>query len=232
MTQRRSIAGWCLLITLTLLFGSCDGCRRKARSKYYNSLEKIGLEKREVLIRRVDKARDAQENAQEQFEDALEQFQALVGHDGGELEAMYENLKGEYESAESRAEKVRDRIIKVENVAEALFLEWQQEIDLFENAKFQRDSKAKLRETKARYSSLLTVMNRASASMDPVLLKLRDQVLYLKHNLNAQALGSLDRQAQLLQDDVDSLLRDLQASITEADRFIAEISGESPPNPD
>lgn len=120
--------------------------------------------------------------------------------------------------------------MKVENVAEALFLEWQQEIELFENAKFQRESKAKLRETKARYTALLTVMNRASASMDPVLHKLRDQVLYLKHNLNAQALGSLDQQAQLLQEDIDSLLRDLQASISEADRFIAAISGESSQN--
>lgn len=86
MAQRRNVVGWFLLITMAMILGSCDGCRRKARSKYYNSLEKIGLEKREVLVRRVDKARDAQENAQEQFEDALEQFQALVDYDGGELE--------------------------------------------------------------------------------------------------------------------------------------------------
>ena len=227
MTKRHSKTAWWLLLTLAALLAGCDGCRQQVRGKYYESFEKIGLEKREMLVNRVGKTRKAQEQAQEQFEDALQQFQALIGHDGGELEAMYESLKGEFEDAEARAENVRERIVKVENVAEALFAEWQQEIDVFENADFKRESNAKLRTTKTRYASLLKTMQKAAASMDPVLVKLRDQVLYLKHNLNAQALGSLDQQAQLLEADVEKLLSDMQASIAEADRFITKMTEES-----
>lgn len=221
-------AAWLLLLTIAALLSGCEGCRRNLRERYYNSLETVGLEKREMLVKRVDKARGAQEEAQEQFEDALEEFQALVGHDGGDLEKMYNSLKGEYEDSEARAEQVREKINKVENVALALFDEWQQEINQFENHEYRRVSERKLRDTKNRYSELLATMKKASASMDPVLTKLSDQVLFLKHNLNAQALGSLDQQATLLENDVQRLLGDMQASIAEAERFIADMTEKEP----
>ena len=224
LSRIRTVLAWLVLLSLTLLLSGCEGCRRNVRERYYQSLESIGLEKREMLVKRVDKARDAQEDAQEQFEDALEEFQALIGHDGGDLEAMYDSLKGEYDDAEARAEKVREKIRKVENVALSLFDEWQQEIGQFQNGEYRRESEKKLRETKGRYNELLATMKKASASMDPVLKKLNDQVLFLKHNLNAQALGSLDQQATLLESDVSQLIQDMQASIAEADRFIAEMA--------
>ena len=228
MRRFHHLTSWFLLLAMAALLTGCDGCRRHVRERYYNSLESVGLEKREMLVNRVDKARGAQEEAQEQFEDALEEFQALVGHDGGDLEKMYNSLKGEYEDAEARAEKVREKINKVENVALALFEEWQDEIEQFENGEYRRTSEKKLRETKSRYNELLATMQKASASMDPVLTKLNDQVLFLKHNLNAQALGSLDQQATLLENDIQALLGDMQASIAEAERFIADMTEAEP----
>ena len=227
MTKRRSLGPWILLLTLTLSLAGCEGCRKKARGKYFDSLEKIGLEKRDLLVKRVDKARDAQEDAQKEFEDALEELQSMVSYDGGELETMYDRLKGKYDDAESRAENVRDRIRKVENVAQALFEEWRQEIEVFNNEAYKRESRDKLQETKSRYGELLAKMKQASGSMEPVLERLRDQVLYLKHNLNAQTLGSLDHEADLLQADVSRLITDMQASIAEADRFIQDMKKES-----
>lgn len=223
----RRVVSWLLLISLVALLSGCEGCRREAREKYFNSLEKVGLEKRELLVKRVNKAKGSQEDAQEQFEDALEQFQSLVAYDGGDLEKMYNKLKGEYDASEARAEEVRDRIRKVENVALALFDEWQQEIQQFDNAAYRRDSEVKLRETKQRYSELLKTMKKASTSMDPVLIKLRDQVLFLKHNLNAKALGSLDSEAAVLETDIARLIGDMQTSIAEAEAFISEMT-ESP----
>lgn len=220
---RRIVLQTAAVLLLASLTG-CEGCKQQVREEYYSSLEKIGLEKRDMLVKRVDKARDAQEDAQEQFEDALEQFQALVGHTGSDLEAMYGALKGEYEDAESRAENVRSRIKKVENVALALFDEWKAEIEQIQNQDYRKESRRKLGQTQNRYAELIGTMKKASASMEPVLAKLKDQVLYLKHNLNAQAFGSLDREAELLQGDVGRLIEDMQASIREADRFIADMS--------
>ncbi|MDA8019753.1 MAG: DUF2959 domain-containing protein [Thermoanaerobaculia bacterium] len=222
---RRALA-YVVLITLCFGLTGCDLLRSKARDQYYDIWEAVGREKREMLVKRVGKARNAQEEAQEQFEDALEEFQALTGHDGGDLERTYESLKAEFEKAETRAEAVRERIRKVENVAESLFSEWKTELETFDNAQFRKDSAAKLDATRQKYAKVVSAMNRAASSMDPVLVRLRDQVLYLKHNLNAQALGSLDQEVVNLQGDVNRLIADIQASITEADRFIAELDAE------
>ena len=114
-------------------------------------------------------------------------------------------------------------VAKIENIAEALVTEWQEEIARFDNAKYRRESETKLRATRTRYSELIAAMHRAAESMDPVLTKLQDQVLYLKHNLNARALGSLDQEVARLESDVARLLGDMQNSIAEADRFIADM---------
>jgi predicted metal-dependent hydrolase len=41
-------------------------------------LEKVGVEKRDILIDRVENAKDSQQNAQKQFSSALEQLTALI----------------------------------------------------------------------------------------------------------------------------------------------------------
>lgn len=211
---RRSLP---LLVLLALAL-PLPGCRA-AREKYYGALEKVGVEKRELLVHRVDKAKEAQE----QFKDALEEFQALIGHQGGDLERMYKKLSSEYEASAARAEEVRERVRKVEQVAESLFDEWQREIAEYRDSALRRESERQLAATQGRYRELLTVMKGSLKPMDPVLGKLRDQVLFLKHNLNAQALGSLQGTAASLQVEVDALVEQMSASIAEADRFIREM---------
>ena len=210
------------LLTLLLLALPLAGCQA-AREEYYRALEKVGVEKRELLVHRVDKAKQAQQEAQEQFKDALEEFQALVGHQGGDLETMYKKLSGEYEDSVRRADEVRERVRKVEEVAQSLFDEWRKEIGQYGDAELRRESERQLEATRARYGQLVQVMKRSTRPMEPVLGKLHDQVLFLKHNLNAKALGSLSGTAKNLQVEVDALIAQMQSSIAEADRFIAEM---------
>lgn len=190
---------------------------------YYSALEKIGIEKREILVDRVESARDAQGKAQKQFKDALEQFKALVGYDGGDLEAMYDTLSGEYDASVAQAQAVRDRIAGVKDVAGALFREWEEELGQYSDPKLKRQSQRQLADTRARYGKLVSAMDRAAASMDPVLAMLHDQTLFLKHNLNARALGSLAGTADDLQTEVSRLVKQMQVAIAEANRFIATI---------
>ena len=58
-----------------------SGCQ----SAYYAAWEKVGVEKRDILVDRVENAKESQEDAQEQFSSALEAFSAAVAFDGGEL---------------------------------------------------------------------------------------------------------------------------------------------------
>jgi DUF2959 family protein len=70
------------------------------------------------------------------------------------------------------------------------------------------------------YSQLISHMHDAEERMDPVLEAFQDQVLYLKHNLNAQAIGSLENELVGIRQDVDELIRNMEQSIAESEAFI------------
>ena len=190
---------------------------------YYSTMEKFGQEKRDILVKRVKNARDDQEEAKKQFQTTLQQFQAVTGFQGGDLEAKYKKLNSEYERCESAAEDVRGRIKSVEKVANDLFTEWQDEIKQYSSDELRRNSERQLQETKQRYQQLIGVMKHAAATMDPVLGKFKDQVLFLKHNLNAQAISSLQTTAAGIEADVQKLIADMEKSIAEANDFIKQM---------
>ncbi|MEP7704080.1 DUF2959 domain-containing protein [Paraglaciecola sp. 25GB23A] len=208
-----------IVISIFLCLSSCQ-------SAYYAAWEKVGVEKRDILVDRVENAKDSQEEAQEQFSSALEQLSLLIKFDGGELQGVYDALKNEFEASEASASEVRARIDKVESVAEALFTEWQDELEQYSNATLKRDSQAKLRDTQKRYKSLLTAMRKAEAKMPPVLNALRDNVLYLKHNLNANAIGALQGEFNGIKNNIGKLIIEMNKAIKESNTFIANMQKE------
>ena len=210
---------------LVCILLSSVSCKTIYDAAYYRTLEAFGQEKRDILVNRVDDARESQEDAKEQFSSALERFTVLMNFDGGDLEQVYDELNTEFERSESRAKRVRDRISEVQDVANALFDEWEEELDQYSDPKLRRSSEQQLDDTRTRFEQMDRVMNRAADKMDPVLDAFRDQVLFLKHNLNARAIASLEDTAAELQSDVASLIRDMEASINEATSFIEEIQG-------
>src|ERR1700744_564548 len=112
-------------ITLGLTaLSAITGCS----SAYYAAWQKLGYEKRDILVSRVKDARDEQEDAKKQFKTTLQQFQELTNYNGGDLEAKYKKLNGEYESAESQAAAVTKRVNSVDKVANDLFAEWEKEL--------------------------------------------------------------------------------------------------------
>jgi hypothetical protein len=210
------------MIHFILIFGFCFLCASCA-STYYRAMESLGIQKRDILVDRVEKARESQEEAGEQFQSALESFREVVAFDGGELERKYDKLKAEYDRSKAKAQEVTDRINSVEKVADDLFDEWEDELEQYSNQDLRGSSERLLRDTRSRYSEMMKAMRRAESKMPPVLAQLNDQVLFLKHNLNAQAIGSIRGVAGELELDVNALLKELQKSIAEANEFIAEM---------
>ena len=114
----------------------------------------------------------------------------------------------------------------VENVAAALFSEWATELGQYSSADLRRKSEAKLTQTKTRYINMLAAMKRPEQRIDPVLKPLRDQGLYLKHNLNARALAAIKGELVKVDAQVDQLVKDMNRSIAEADKFIQSMEKE------
>lgn len=190
---------------------------------YYAAMEKVGIHKRDILEDRVEDARDAQMKSQQEFKDALQQLSHVIGFDGGDLQQRYEALSAQYEDSKKAADDVTNRINKVETVAFDLFKEWEQELGQYQNAQLKADSRKKLLETKRQFNSLLKVMRKAEKKMEPVLKALNDNVLYLKHNLNAKAVGAISGEFKGLQRDVNALVREMDSAIAESNQFIQSI---------
>ncbi|QCT97151.1 DUF2959 domain-containing protein [Stutzerimonas degradans] len=214
--MRRLLLTCCVMLTLS-------GCQ----SAYYSAMEKAGVHKRDILVDRVEDARDSQQDAKQQFKDALERYRSVVKVNGGDLERRYEALNREYEASVAAANDVRARIEAVEDVAEALFDEWEDELQQYSNASLKNASARELSRTRSEYRTLLQRMKAAEKRIAPVLAVLHDQVLFLKHNLNARAIGALQGEYRTLQSNVDQLMADMQRAIDEADSFIRRLQAAS-----
>lgn len=195
------------------------GCATAA----YSIQEKFGIEKRDILVSRVEEVAKSQTEAKEEFVDALTAFRAVVAVDAGELETVYDELNRAYKRADAQADDVKSRVVSVKRVSRDLFKEWKGELNSYSDPGLRRASEQQLRETEQRYALLTEKMDAATASMDPVLSVFKDRVLYLKHNLNARAIAALNTETADLEGDVARLIAEMEQSIMAADRFISDM---------
>lgn len=205
-----------IFVSLIIFLAGCQ-------SAYYAAWEKVGVEKRDILVDRVEDAKESQEDAQQQFSSALDEFSQLINFNGGELQDVYKQLKDQFEVSEASASTLSNRINKVESVAEALFDEWENELEKYSNAKLKRESQKQLKDTQRRYTSLVSTMRKAESTMEPILSALRDNVLYLKHNLNANAVGALQGEFNGIKREINQLIVEMNKAISESNRFISSM---------
>ncbi len=206
-------------IVLVFCFLALSSCNQL----YYKAQEKIGNEKRDILVDRIKKGREDQDKAKEQYKTTLEAFQAATGFQGGKTEEVYKRLKKEYDEAAERTRKVSDRIQSIEQVSSDMFSEWDRELNSMNNGDLRNKSNVLLKATRRRYTDLIRKMKSVESKAKPVLKAFEDQVLFIKHNLNAEAITSLKSNIVKMDADVQILIRDIEASTKEADAFIASI---------
>lgn len=209
-----------LSVTVLALVLTLSGCQ----SAYYSAMEKVGVHKRDILIDRVEETKDLQQESQEEFKSALERLTTLIDFNGGELQDTYNQLNDDYESSLNAANEVSTNINKVEDVAEALFDEWSDELEQYKSASLKRESSKKLAATKRQFDQLLRSMRSAESKMEPVLTSLHDNVLYLKHNLNAQAVSAIKGEFTNLKRDIQLLMNDMNKSIADSNKFIEQMN--------
>ena len=222
MTRRPPFVVAALIAISALAISSCD-------SWYYGAMRKFGMEKRDILVKRVTDARKSQEEAKDEFKTALERFKSVIEVKGGALEDKYETLNKELNRSEDRAKRVRDRIDSVRSVSDDLFKEWDKELNQYSDRSMRAESQRELKETRHRAETLIRSMEKAQRRIEPVLKPLRDRVLFLKHNLNAKAIGALDAELLAVRTNVDALIADLEAAISEADQFVASMGTPNEP---
>ncbi|MDP9173494.1 MAG: DUF2959 domain-containing protein [Planctomycetota bacterium] len=190
---------------------------------YYKAWQKLGYEKRDILVSRVETGKQDQKAAEGQFKTTMQKFQELTKFNGGDLEAEYGKLNSSYESCVARADDVSKNIKSIDSVATDMFAEWDTELGQYDNPDLKAKSQEELNQTREKYKQLISLMRKSEASMQPVLRAFHDQVLFMKHNLNAAAINSLQSTAAGIDTDVQKLIADMEASINEADSFLSKV---------
>lgn len=208
--------------TLTAIFKHFFS--QKMRDVYYKTRETFGEHKRDIVVYEVSQACVNLEEARDQFENALERFKTIVYVENSSLENKYNLLKRQYDFCQAKADHVSNRVRAIENVSEALFTEWETELEQYSNRALRANSKLQLKISRQRYARLIRTFNRAEEKMLPVLAAFKDQVLFLKHNLNAQAIAALQHEFQGISTDISQLIRVMEIIIIEANEFIASLS--------
>ena len=208
-----------LLIALMLNLMACE----TTQNIKYTALEKVGIHKRDILVDRIKDTSVTQEKTKQEFQTAYQQLSSLVKVNDNGLEAKYNKLKKAVESSESRTDDLKKRIAKVDQVANALFTEWAQELDQYTSPNLRSISASNLNTTKQRYAVIYQKMQSSYNNVLPVLKILQDNTLYLKHNLNARAVNSLSSEVLSVEKKVTDLIKKMEISIDESKRFINEM---------
>jgi hypothetical protein len=208
---------------LACLLGLAMVSATACRNVVYSAYENFGVYKRDLLKKRVVSARDEEKGAQQEFKDALTRLKELTGFQGGEVEKHYRRIQSDYDDAAARVTAVHKRIQDVETVAGDLFAEWEKEDRQIETEALRQSSRRQLVETRQRYEDMLAALKKSERAMDPVLHKLHDYVLALKHSLNAEAIGQLQGESTKIQADMAQLIEQMNASIASADEFIRQM---------
>lgn len=214
------------LLTISLLFisFSCANPIKKAVNKAkYSAYEMVGVEKRDLFKKEVSNVKDDQEETGESFKDALKKLKEIYAFDGGDLEDKHEDLNESYINAKEKSQNVKNRIEKLNTVATDLFAEWEGEILEISSSDLQKQSREKLVETKKKYNQLYKQLKASESKVAPVLTKLKDQVLFLKHNLNAKAIAGLKVESGKIQSEIKGLIDEMNESNRKAEEFIKTL---------
>jgi phage-related tail protein len=196
---------------------------KKFRNVYYNARESIGDHKRTIVVSQVEQACVSLQDTRDEFQDALERFKSLVNVSETTLDHKYNLLNRQYQFCRAKSEAVSDRIRAIEDVSEALFIEWERELDEYTNRSLRNLSRQQLKAARQNYGRLIKSMRRAEGKIQPVLLAFKDQVLYLKHNLNAQAIAALRHEFIEIGIDISQLIHAMEQTIAEANQFVSTL---------
>ena len=208
-----------LLIFVSALLLTSTGCT----STYVAAWNKLGWETRELLVDQVGDTRARQEAAKEQFTSALEQFKATFNYDGGQLEEAYNKLQKDYDRCAAQADDLQDEIAGMKRLGKAMFDEWEDDIEAQTVPEYKTAMTQQRKDTLKAYEDMVAKMDEAAEKMGPVLEAFEGRVLFLKSSLNAQAIASLQTNADELIDGIEVLIAEMNQSIAEADEFIAAM---------
>jgi tetratricopeptide (TPR) repeat protein len=223
ITQKKmhGVAASVILVGLIFLTG-CGGAY-KASGQY----------KRDLLLDRIEKARQSHEQAKKQFEVVLANYSNIIDANAGDIRGEYNKLNRECKRARKITKDINRSVQDVQDVGKPLFRSWEDELSEYKNEDIRRTSEEQLEIARSNYLKLVHTMKSSESIISTVLTSLNDQVLFMSHNLNTKALSLFGKEVTSLKGKVDELVKHMQNAIKDAETFVDENGSVAlPPKPE
>lgn len=189
---------------------------------YMGKQSLLGQHKRDTVVIQVEQACSGLKSTRNQFQDTLQQFKNIVNTETT-LENRYTLLQRQFAFCQAKSDGISSRIAIIETVSTALFVEWEEELKQYSSHVLRAKSRQQLKMARQQYNRLIKAMRKAESKIPPVLSAFKDQLLFLKHNLNAQAIATLRYEFVEISIDISRLIEVMEITIDEASQFVSTL---------
>ena len=182
-----------------------------------------GVKQVERLVKASGNTVKAIADTKVQLMKTMEVYNSLFADDADNRKKIYNNIQKEMENTEKRRGKIVEEAAKMNAEADALFKDWTNSTAAIESPDLRKRSEERLNATKASYAEIGTAAQKAGDMYGPFMKALQDQITFLGHDLNPDAVASLKPDAAKLNERADQLIRSIDDTIATSNKNIGAL---------
>jgi HD superfamily phosphohydrolase len=186
------------------------------------SAQRTGHQQIDRLISRAESTVSQISLTRLQAQDTVDAYKALISGEGDSRRA-FRDLNRELDRLDSQRERTRSRARRMESSAKELFAEWANSITKISSEELGATARTRLDDTRQRYDELIALGGEAGDAFDAFAASLRDQVVFVEHDLNEAALDSLREYSPTFDEKSQTLFRKINSVVGTASRLIESM---------
>jgi hypothetical protein len=179
-----------------------------------------GVKQTEKLLKQAGETVKAVSEGRAQVQKTLDTYNSLVQGKAEDPKKAYKNLQKEMERCDDRVADVQRKRDEMQVEADKYFGDWNSSLAGISDPGLRKQSEDRLSKARAQYDGILEATEAAGADFKPFMTSLKDQVVYLGHDLNPAALKSLAGTASKLNGDATALFGKIDGAVSKANSYI------------
>jgi len=187
------------------------------------SAQDEGVKQVEQLIKKANAGVESINDTKLQLQKTMEAYNAVLAPDVKDRRDAYKKLQKEVATTEKKRAMVSTRNGEMNVEAGRLFKNWEGSTAAIQDPELRQRSQQRLGQAKARYSEIETNGQGAARLYTPFMKALQDQVTYLGHDLNPEAVATLKPEADKLNAQAKELYSAIDKTTAAANNNISQL---------
>ena len=187
------------------------------------SAQDEGVKQVEQLIKKANAGVESINDTKLQLQKTMEAYNAVLAPDVKDRRDAYKKLQKEVATTEKKRAMVSTRNGEMNVEAGRLFKNWEGSTAAIQDPALRQRSQERLAVAKKRYSEIQANGQGAASLYTPFMKALQDQVTYLGHDLNPEAVATLKPEADKLNAQAKELYSAIDKTTAAANNNISQL---------